>query len=72
MGALVAVITAVSSARKNEVEVLRGIIQELQEWREEAKARIQDLEREVAEWKRRYLQLCDWVRQKGLEPPAGD
>lgn len=83
LGAVVAVVTAISSARKDEVEVLREIIAELQAWRDhalvridelqqgetEAKRRICRLEKEVRDWERRYLGLCRWVKAKGLEPP---
>jgi len=69
LGATVAVLTAISAAQKNEVQVLREIIEELQTWREEAKGQIAELEAEVEKWKRRYCELCIWVRQHGLEPP---
>lgn len=68
-GAAVAVITALSSARKHEVEALREIIEELRAWRDDARTRITDLEREVREWKSKYFELCKWIREQGLHPP---
>lgn len=63
--------------RESEFNLLRGMIRELQIWRDDAKKRLEAqekriawLEQEVARWKAYAMSLCDWVRAKGLEPPS--
>jgi len=49
--------TARASAKKDELEVLRGVIAELRE--------------EVERWKRKYGDLCSWVREQfGIDPES--
>lgn len=57
--------TARASARKNDVEALRGIIDELQEYREDQARQIGRLEMEMRAWKRRFKRVCE---QFGVDP----
>lgn len=61
-GLIVSIYAALSSARKNEVDILRGIIAELRQ-------EIKGLEKEIEAWKCRFERLVEWVNSKGLNPP---
>lgn len=50
--------TSRASARKDEVDALRGIIAEL-------RLQVDGLEAEVARWQRRFVRVC---RRAGLDP----
>ena len=50
--------TSRSSAKRDEVDALRGIIAEL-------RIQVDELEVEVNAWKRRFIRVC---RRAGLEP----
>lgn len=77
-GLIIAWRTSRASARKDEVEALRGIIRELRAEVERWKAKHQDLldrYRDLLERYRtleqRYQQICTWVRDKlGFDPEA--
>jgi len=70
IGVYVAIRNSQVSAKKGEVEILRGIIKELNDWRDGAQKRIASLEAEVAKWKAYALLLCDQMRAQGMEPPG--
>lgn len=36
---------------------------------DELKAEIEQLRAEVEKWKKKYFQLCNWVKRQGLSPP---
>jgi hypothetical protein len=50
--------STLTSARKSEVETLRGIIDEL--------------EKEVNRWKERYHRVCEWIESLGYDPADAD
>jgi len=45
-------------------------IAELEEQNGGLLQRVNELEREVAQWRQAYESLCAWVREQGLEPPS--
>lgn len=64
------------SAKEAEVQVLRDIIAELTEWRDQAKEQIKTfksqiaaLECEVQKWKSYALELYNKMQSHGMEPP---
>lgn len=70
LAALIGAVTGVASlvitwrrnraaARRDEVEVLRGVIAEL-------RSRVVELEQEVELWRTRYNQLVERIRQLGV------
>lgn len=85
--AIVAVIVTLSNLfirrRESEFEILRGVIDELRKWKEEAEAqlkkledwkckaqaRIANLEAEVSQWKTYAMNLYNWGCSHGLSPP---
>ena len=61
--------TSKASAKKDEVEALRGIIAELREYAECLEAKVDALEAEVMRWKKKYNALRQWViARTGLDP----
>lgn len=50
--------TSRASAKKDEVDALRGIITEL-------RAQVDELQKEVDAWQRRFIRVC---RRAGLDP----
>jgi len=69
--------TARTSARKDEVDALRGIIETQSEHIAAQDGRIERLEAERDEYRARlteiearYKDLCEWVRQLGYDPIA--
>ena len=62
-GLLVALRTSRASARKDEVEVLRGIIAELRAEVDTWKQKYEDLYA-------KYDDLCEWIRSLGFDPES--
>jgi len=65
LGFVISLYAVISSARKTELEILRGVIAELRQ-------KIDDLESEVEKWKLLYRGLVGWVEEQGLDPPEFD
>lgn len=75
VGVIVSVVTARQTAKREffaAVEAARAAVQEetasLARIIDALRKRVEDLERELEQWKKRYQALCDWVRRQGLDP----